>query len=155
LLREPSLGGERGSALVLVPAGFVLLLVLAGIAVDAAVSFLGEREVADAAAAAANDAVVLGLDEPGFYSSGYRKLVPARVATAVQRVEAARAAGAVEDLVLVPRIDPAADGVPTVTVTASATVDLVITPAVVPGLGSRAVDAVATARAESTGPTGC
>lgn len=117
-------------------------------------SFLGEREVADAAAAAANDAVVLGIDEPTFYRCGRLELVPQRVAAAVERVRVVRAAGPISGLVLSPRIDVAADGVPVVTVTATAIVDLVVSPAVVAGLGSREVEAVATARAESTGLAG-
>src|SRR3712207_1178709 len=45
---------ETGSALILMPAAVLVLVILAAIAVDAAIMFLGERELAAATAAAAN-----------------------------------------------------------------------------------------------------
>lgn len=47
---------ERGSVLLLFPAAVLVLLVLAAITVDFSIAFLGERELANAADAAANDA---------------------------------------------------------------------------------------------------
>lgn len=77
---------ERGSALLLVPAGVLVLLVLGAIAVDAAVAFLGQREVSNAAAAAANDAATAALSDRAFYSSG------ALVVDEARALEVARAA---------------------------------------------------------------
>lgn len=53
---------ERGSALMLVPAAVLVLVVLAAIAVDSSVVLLGQRELANAAAAAANDAATVAID---------------------------------------------------------------------------------------------
>jgi hypothetical protein len=55
---------ERGSMLLLVPAGILVMLVLAAIAIDSAVIFLAEREAESAASAAANDIAALAV-EPG------------------------------------------------------------------------------------------
>lgn len=46
---------DRGSVLLLMPAAVLVLVVLAAICVDFSIAFLGEREVANAAGAAAND----------------------------------------------------------------------------------------------------
>lgn len=61
---------ERGSALLLVPAGVLVLVTLAAIAVDAAVVFLAERELGNASAAAANDAAAAALADAPFYTTG-------------------------------------------------------------------------------------
>jgi Flp pilus assembly protein TadG len=65
----------------LVPALVLVLVVLAAIAVDSAVVFLGERQLGDTAAAAANDAVS-ALSDPSFYRAGNVDLDP----TAARRV---------------------------------------------------------------------
>ncbi len=62
--------GERGSALMLVPAGVLVLFVLGALSADAAVAFLGQREVSNAAAAAANDAAAAALSDEAFYRGG-------------------------------------------------------------------------------------
>lgn len=46
----------------LVPAAVLVLVILAAIAVDSSVVLLGQRELANAAAAAANDAATVGID---------------------------------------------------------------------------------------------
>jgi hypothetical protein len=58
--------GEAGSALLLMPAAVLVLFMLAGVAVDAAVQFLGQRRVADLAASVAQDAVA-SVDVGSFY----------------------------------------------------------------------------------------
>ena len=60
--------GQRGSVLMLVPAGVLVLIVLGAVAVDAAVAFLAQREVSDAAAAAANDAATYAIANRAFYA---------------------------------------------------------------------------------------
>jgi hypothetical protein len=67
---------QRGSALALVPAGFLVLIVLGAIAVDSAAMFLGQRQLGDATAAAANDAAGAAIDNAAFYSSGVVTLDP-------------------------------------------------------------------------------
>ena len=54
----------------LVPAGVLVLFVLASISVDAAVAFLAQRELSAAAAAAANDAAGAAVSDQAFYADG-------------------------------------------------------------------------------------
>lgn len=51
----------------LVPAAVLVLVMLGSIAVDTAVTFMGQRELASAAAAAANDAAGAALSDEAFY----------------------------------------------------------------------------------------
>ncbi len=62
-------GRQRGSVLMLVPAAVLVLVVLGAIAVDFSVAFLGQRELTNAAAAAANDAAT-AISESTFYEGG-------------------------------------------------------------------------------------
>jgi Flp pilus assembly protein TadG len=137
--------GERGSALMLMPAAVLVFVVLGAIAVDFAVAFLGEREVSNAAAAAANDAAGAALDRDRFYADGALRLDPA----AAQRVgRAAVAAAELDDLDDVRvRVDVAADE-PVVTVTVSARVRYVFAKALPGGPHGVRVEASATATAE-------
>lgn len=61
---------QRGSVLMLVPAGVLVLFVLGAIAVDHAIAFVGQRELTSAAAAAANDVAAAALSEQVFYGGG-------------------------------------------------------------------------------------
>ena len=61
---------ERGSVLMLVPAGILVLLVLGAIAVDSAVVFLAQRDLANRTAAAANDIAAAAVSDDAFYSGG-------------------------------------------------------------------------------------
>ncbi len=70
--------GEHGSVLALVPAGLLVLVLLAAIAVDSSVAYLGRRELAAAADAAANNAVTYGLDEARFRETGAFALDPGK-----------------------------------------------------------------------------
>jgi hypothetical protein len=63
-------GSERGSTLLLFPAATLIVFVLGAIAADSAAVFLGEREMANATAAAANDAATEALANADFYESG-------------------------------------------------------------------------------------
>jgi hypothetical protein len=71
--------GQRGGVLVLVPAGFLVLIILAALAVDTAVYYLGQQQLRDALAAAANDSVSAGLNNGAFYGNGRITLDPALV----------------------------------------------------------------------------
>jgi Flp pilus assembly protein TadG len=73
----------RGSALMLVPAGVLVLVALAAMAVDTGVVYLGQRQLADAVSAAANDAAGAGISDAGFYRSGAVRLDESRVASVV------------------------------------------------------------------------
>jgi hypothetical protein len=65
---------DRGSVLLLFPAGVLVVVVLAAIAVDTSIAFLGERELAAAVAAAANDGATEALSEEAFYGGGRLEL---------------------------------------------------------------------------------
>jgi Flp pilus assembly protein TadG len=129
----------------LMPAAVLVFVVLGAIAVDFAVAFLGEREVSNAAAAAANDAAGAPLDRDRFYADGALRLDPA----AAERVgRAAVAAAGLEDLDDVRvRVDVAAEE-PVVTVTVSAGVRYVFAKALPGGPRGVRVEASATATAE-------
>jgi Flp pilus assembly protein TadG len=60
------LRSQHGNTMLLMPAAVLVLFVLAAIAVDAAVLFLGQRRLADLAASVAQDAVA-AVDEASFY----------------------------------------------------------------------------------------
>lgn len=61
---------ERGSVLMLVPAGILVLLLLAAIAIDGAVVWLAQRDLANRAAAVATDIAGAAVDDPTFYGDG-------------------------------------------------------------------------------------
>jgi Flp pilus assembly protein TadG len=72
--------------LLLFPVAFLAVLVLAAVAVDSAIAFLGERELAGAVAAAANDAATEAISDQSFYGRGAVELDDG----AVERVAEAR-----------------------------------------------------------------
>lgn len=137
---------ERGSVLALVPAGFLVLMLLAAIAVDSAVAYQGQHQLHDALAAAANDAVAAGMDDRAFYGQGAVTLDPSSVATAVCRSVEAQGLGSLHGL----RIGVALSA-RSVRVTGAASVDAVFG-RLVPGFGTRAVSASADATLSAGGP---
>jgi len=80
---RPRSGPNRGSVLALVPAGFLVLVILAALAVDGAVTYLGQEQLHDALSAAANDAVTAALDNGAFYRSGLITVDPDQAGHAV------------------------------------------------------------------------
>jgi len=138
-------GSERGSVLILVPAGFLVLLLLGGISVDSAVTYLGQRQLADTAAAAANDAATVALGNSAFYGTGTLAVDPARAAQAVCRTLVAQGGGSLHD----EGVDLAVAG-PVVRVRLYARVTAVFG-RIIPGYGQRRVSAEATATAVSGG----
>jgi hypothetical protein len=54
----------------LVPAGLLVLILLAALAVDSAAAYLGQQQLHDALEAAANDAVTVALSNQAFYTRG-------------------------------------------------------------------------------------
>ena len=79
-------GSDRGSVLMLMPAAFLILLVLGAIAVDLTAIRVGQRSLLSSATDAANDAVTVGLDEAAFRSGEGYRLDPERVRGAVYAV---------------------------------------------------------------------
>jgi Flp pilus assembly protein TadG len=79
-----------GSVLLLFPAAVLVVMILAAITVDASVAFQAQREVADATAAAANDAAGESVGNQAFYRGGRVDVDRATAeAVAVERVRAA------------------------------------------------------------------
>jgi hypothetical protein len=131
--------------LTLMPAAALIFLVLGALAVDAALAFLGERSVSNAAAAAANDAAAAAVDRAAFYGDG-RLVLDAGVAREVASSSVAAAGldhldGVTVDVVVTP-------GAPEVTVTVRARVSYLFSAAVPGGPDGVDVEATAVAVAE-------
>lgn len=78
---------QRGSTLLLFPAALLIMLVLAAITVDSAIAFMAQRELANATAAAANDAATKALSDRAFYEGDRIELSQSSVeSVAVDRV---------------------------------------------------------------------
>jgi hypothetical protein len=127
----------------LAPAGLLVLLLLASVSVDSAVAFLGKRQLENAVAGAANDAVTVAIPD----GTGDGSLQTGNDA----RPDAARVRGIAEEAVLHPysggltvhSVDTQVDG-QTVTVTATGEVRYIFAKAI-PGVRHRQV-----VRAQST-----
>jgi Flp pilus assembly protein TadG len=148
---------ERGSVLLLFPVGVLAVLVLAALAVDASIAFLGERELSGAVAAAANDAATEALSNRAFYTGGRVELDPAEVARVAEaRVQStldpARHIGLVVEATV--SSPSAASCAWSVRVEASARVRYIFARAVPGGPDEATVDAAATATPEQSA-AGC
>jgi hypothetical protein len=97
------LTGERGSALLLMPAATLMVIVLAAITVDLSLVHLGRREAIAAAEAAANDAATFGLDESSYRTGAGYSLDPVRAHRAME--QSITAAGLVDDLAAPPQME--------------------------------------------------
>jgi Flp pilus assembly protein TadG len=128
--------------MMLVPAGFLILMLLAAIAVDSAGAFLGQRQLTDALSAAANDAATAGLDNRAYYATGAIVLAPGASGLAVCRSLAAQGVGDLHQL----RVDIAVAG-PTIEVRGTAEVDAVFG-RLIPHFGTRTVTAEVSADAQ-------
>ena len=80
---------DRGSALMLMPAGLLIVLVLASIAVYMSLVHLRKRQAFELAAAAANDAATAGADQGRLRTTHDYVLDPERTRTVVGDVVAA------------------------------------------------------------------
>jgi hypothetical protein len=133
-----------------------VVVILAAITVDSTVMFLGQREVANAVAGAANDAASMGIGNSSFYRAGAVELDPGtaeRLAT--ERVRAALDDDRFRDLRVEVAVVPGGPGcAPAVRVHASATVGYVFARAL-PGAPARATveaQSVAAAAKSTSGP---
>jgi Flp pilus assembly protein TadG len=129
---------DRGSVLLLFPVAVLVVVVLAAITVDSAIVFLGQREVANTVAAAANDAATIGVSNGTFYRAGAVELDPATAEQmATERVRVGLDGDRFRDLRVDVTVIGGAEGCPpSVRVHASATVAHVFAPAV-PGAPRR------------------
>jgi hypothetical protein len=126
---------ERGSVLMLVPAGFLVLIILAALAVDSAAVYLGQQQLHDSLVAAANDAVTAGLSNQSFYANGAVVLDPSAVGRVVCLTVAAQSDSDLHGLTVRMAVDGAS-----VRLEGTATVDAVFGRAI-PGFGRRHVKA--------------
>lgn len=132
----------------LMPAAVLVLVAMAGVTVDAALVFLADRQLADAAAAAANDAVAAALDDAAFYEAGELRVDPDEARRVVAEAVAARSAAWLEPVQVV-RVEVTAG--PAVTVELAGQVRRLFGSAM-PGVSERvAVGAAATATLEASG----
>jgi hypothetical protein len=102
---------DRGSVLMLVPAGFLVVLVMASIAVDMSLVHLRQRQAHDLAAGAANDAATAALDR-------------SRLRGGERVVDAAAARRVVEQIVAASELAPDVAAPPVVRVTGDGTVEV-------------------------------
>ena len=140
-------GTQRGSVLLLFPAGVLIVLVLAAVAVDSSIAFLGERELSGAVTAAANDAATKALSDSGFYGRGDVELDDGEVErVAEERVRASLDPSRYQGLAVVARVQrPTARSCQwTLHVEASATVRYLFSASLPGGPDEARVDASAT-----------
>lgn len=139
---------QQGSTLLLFPAALLIMVALAAITVDTAIAFMAQRQLANATAAAANDAASRALSDRAFYQGDSIELLPSAVETVAmdrvhQLIDEARHHGLVVTAAASP---PAAAGCSwTVTVTASSSVDELFGRAMPGSSGQVAVRAESTA----------
>jgi len=86
---RPDASGQRGSTLLLFPAATLIVVALAAVTVDSAIAFMAQRQLANATAAAANDAATEALSNASFYQQARIELSRSAVESiAVSRVMA-------------------------------------------------------------------
>jgi hypothetical protein len=86
--RRARLTGDRGSILLLVPAAFLVVMILASIAVDMSLVHLRQRQAHDLASSAANDVVTAGANHAAL-RNGRVELAQADTEALVARIVAA------------------------------------------------------------------
>jgi len=144
--------------LLLFPAAVLIVIVLAAVAVDSAIAFLGQREVANAAVAAANDAAGQGVGNRAFYETGSLDLDAATVEQlASGQVRAVLDPERFRDLgVDVTVASPSRSGCPVVVrVHVSARVPTLFAAAIPGGPADRQVQATAVAYPSQAAQPGC
>jgi hypothetical protein len=138
--------GERGSVLALVPAAFLVLLLLGALAVDSGAAFLGQRDLSSSIQTAAADAAGAGISPGAFYGQGAVTIDPTQAAAVVCQDMVAQG----NQNLLDPTVAMAVEG-PAVFLQAHAQVKAVFG-SIVPGFGRRTVSAEAVAvAAEAAG----
>lgn len=143
--------------LLLFPAALLIVMILAAISVDLSALFLAQREVADAAAAAVNDAAGEGVANRAFYQQNLVRLDPPTVERlAAERVRCLLASDRYRDVQVDVRVSSAEVGcTPSVTVVASAEVPYVFAKAVPGAPDTARVRATAGASPRQSPPGAC
>ena len=144
LSRRPSTraAGDAGSALMLMPAAVLIVVVLAAMAVDLSLHQLGERQLRALAADAANDAVGAGVDADRLRATGEVRLDPVDAEAVARRSVAAGWPSTVAPGAVTVTVDATAGSV---TVTVTGTVESVFARALPHGDDGAVVRATATA----------
>jgi len=130
---------DRGSTLLLFPAALLIMMALAAMAVDSSIAFLAQRELANATAAAANDAATEAVSDASFYRQDRIELSASAVeSVAVDRVMSVVDQGRHHGLIVeAEALPPASAGCSwTVRVRASSQVDQLFARAI-PGTSGR------------------
>jgi hypothetical protein len=133
---------EDGNALLLMPVGVLILLILGAIAVDFAVIYTAQREVANLTAGLANDAAG-AVDEDAFFTTGDFRIDRGRAQRVVQQVVATRP----DDTLRVSCPTVVLEQADVIRVGCVGTIDLVFSQALPGGLSPYTVRASSTARA--------
>lgn len=128
----------------LMPAAILIVILLGSIAVDFAIVFLGEREAASLASAAANDAATAALDQATFRETGEFHLDHALARDVIDATLDA-SSSELHDIRVVEVEFPVIDGTEGVRVTVRGRVDYVFAKAIPGAADSIEVDASATA----------
>jgi hypothetical protein len=137
-----SLRAEDGNTLLLMPVGVLIMLLLGAIAVDFAIIYMAQREVANLAAGLANDAAG-AVDEEAFFTEGVYRIDRTRGNRVGWQVVVSRP----DDTVVVGCPSVTLEAADIVRVSCVGTVPLIFAPAV-PGLASPyTVRSTSTARA--------
>lgn len=132
----------------LYPVGILAVIVLGAMAVDASIAFLGERELSNAVAAAANDAASEALSNRAFYDRSAVELDGGEVGrVAEERVRTALDGGRYHGLTVRTSVVPAGGGCAwSLRVEAAASVRYVFAPGLPGGPDEAQVDAAAVSR---------
>ncbi len=138
--------GDRGSVMMLLPAGVLIVIILAAITIDFSHLYLERRELLSAASSAANDAVALAIDVDALRAGvPLDESLDFGVAN-----DAAAASVAAEGLNATVTVAFVSDGGRVgVEVTLSRTVDYIFAPAVPGGPSAKLVTASSTAYLET------
>lgn len=146
---------ERGSVLILMPVAVLVFIILGALAVDHTVAFMGERALANASAAAANNAAGAGLHQGDFYGGTGAGVDPVGASVIAQQTVDAQRLSGVENISVTTTVDGNQ-----VTVRVVGQVNTIFSRAIPGGPQTFSVDAVSTASAEvpiepvATLPTG-
>ncbi|MGH3850168.1 MAG: hypothetical protein ACRDRT_10760 [Pseudonocardiaceae bacterium] len=148
---------QAGSALLLFPAGVLIMFVLAAMTVDLSAAFLAQRELADAASAVASDAAS-ALAPGSFYRGG--RVEPDLEAVkqmAYSRISASLNQQRHQNLAVTVSADrpPTEDCPWAVTVSASSTVDYIFAKNLAGRSGGTVITTKAAAQPQSEAPINC
>ncbi len=134
---------EGGNTLLLMPVGVLILIVLGAIAVDFAIVYTAQRELANLTAGLANDAAG-AVDERAFYTDGEYRIDGSRARQIVNFVVSSRP----DDTLNISCPTVTLQAVDEVRVACVGTIDLVFSQALPGGVSPYTVRASSTARAD-------